>query len=269
MIHIDHICIASQNLYESTFRISQETGLGNYDGGFFPGVGAANKIIPLGGDSYIEVESIVNPYALTHLPSQEGVVSRMVDWFYKSVAKGDVFMGWCLRADSLSELRQVADYHKTEIRGLDHGEIEGRNDGRQRVSGTMVGSAQASFAGEAWPKEFPGRQRMNGTTVRAAQAPVASDAWPKGFPNTYVFADMSAHPSRIPVEPGSGRVTPKGIEWLEVGGTDEQMRNWLGTVPHASFPLRFNGKRPGLYAVAVSTDGGEVVIRRPSVNESV
>jgi hypothetical protein len=28
--------MAGPNVYESTFRLSQETGLGNYDGGFFP-----------------------------------------------------------------------------------------------------------------------------------------------------------------------------------------------------------------------------------------
>jgi hypothetical protein len=45
------------------------------------------------------------------------------------------------------------------------------------------------------------------------------------------------------------------------------MYDWLD-VPAGTFPFKFNGKLPGLYAIGVKTmKGGEVVIRRPSATE--
>ena len=51
---------------------------------------------------------------------------------------------------------------------------------------------------------------------------------------------------------------------MEVGGTEDAMRRWLGDdVDH--LPLKYNGDRPGLHAVAVDSPAGEIVIRRPAV----
>ena len=94
-------------------------------------------------------------------------------------------------------------------------------------------------------------------------------AWPLGFPNVYKVADMAQHPSRIPVLPGSRRLEPKGVAWLEAGGTKTEWNDWLGIVPVDSFPIRFNGKKPGLYAVAVKTDEGDKIIRLPSITQFV
>jgi len=45
------------------------------------------------------------------------------------------------------------------------------------------------------------------------------------------------------------------------------MYDWLD-VAVGTFPFKFNGKLPGLYAIGVKTmKGGEVVIRRPSATE--
>ena len=60
MIHIDHIAIGCTDLYEASDRMRKETGLGFYDGGWFPPAGIANKIFPLGGQTYMEIESVVN-----------------------------------------------------------------------------------------------------------------------------------------------------------------------------------------------------------------
>jgi hypothetical protein len=46
------------------------------------------------------------------------------------------------------------------------------------------------------------------------------------------------------------------------------MYDWLD-VPARTFPFKFNGKPPGLYAVGVRTmTGGEVVVRRPAATEA-
>jgi len=44
------------------------------------------------------------------------------------------------------------------------------------------------------------------------------------------------------------------------------MSEWMG-VPASNYPFRFNGKVPGLYAVGVKSDKGEIVIRRKSATE--
>jgi hypothetical protein len=50
-LHIDHVCSGTRNIYEGTQRLRDETGFGNYDGGWFPASGLANRIVPLGGDT--------------------------------------------------------------------------------------------------------------------------------------------------------------------------------------------------------------------------
>jgi hypothetical protein len=88
------------------------------------------------------------------------------------------------------------------------------------------------------------------------------------MPNVYWWPDITKHDGRYPVIPGTDRRIPSGLAWVEVGGTARQFEEWFGGYTQASdHPLRFNGKAPGLYALAVKTNDGEVVIRRPSLNE--
>jgi hypothetical protein len=60
-----------------------------------------------------------------------------------------------------------------------------------------------------------------------------------------------------------------GVEWLEMGGTEAEMEEWLGQPP-STLKMRFNGKSLGLYAIGVKTDtAGIVEIRRPSATQDV
>ncbi|HEY1913917.1 MAG TPA: hypothetical protein VGG73_23525, partial [Vicinamibacterales bacterium] len=70
-------------------------------------------------------------------------------------------------------------------------------------------------------------------------------------------------PSGQPIVNAPGLVEPGGVAWLEMGGTKAKMQEWLGQNPD-DLRIKFNGKSAGLYAIGVSTDAGEVVIRRPS-----
>ena len=70
------------------------------------------------------------------------------------------------------------------------------------------------------------------------------------------------HPAGQPVFNWPGCVEPQGISFLEVGGTEKEMTDWIGE-PATNFPYRFNGKPHGLYAIGVKTNKGERVIRRP------
>ncbi|MGW4587697.1 VOC family protein [Amycolatopsis thermoflava] len=219
MLTIDHISLGTRNLYEGTERLCRETGLGQYEGGWFPGLGIANRIVPLGPDQYIEVESVIDAYSPEHNASDR--------WFYEQIRGGDVYLGWCLRVDTRAELEAVAARLGTGIieTGL--------------------------------------RQRPDGSLSAPARTPDTVSCWSRGLPNVFHLPDLSVHPA---AQPCPSAVTPRGIAWMEVGGTREDMVAWLGPEA-AGLPLRYNGDRPGLYAVAVTTADGEIVIRRTAITQ--
>jgi hypothetical protein len=218
MIHIDHIAITAVDLYEASDRLRRESRLGFYDGGWFPSGGSANKIFPIGGPNYIEVGSTTNP-------AKRKPGNPMADYMNKALASGeDAFTGLCLGVDSMEELQDLAKRHKSII-----------------------------------PDPHLGtRVRSSGMQFLAYQTPPAQECWPKGLPNWYYFTDMTLHPSGQPTEPFPGLHRPTGIKYLEMGGTEKEMTEWLG-VPASTMPFKFNGKAKGIYSVAINTEDGEVV----------
>lgn len=108
----------------------------------------------------------------------------------------------------------------------------------------------------------PLRRRTDGVQRNAIRVPETIPCWRQGLPNVFLVEDLTLHPA---AQPRSGeRKTPQGTAWMEVGGTEEDMRAWLGDGA-LDLPLKYNGERPGVYAVAVATDEGEVVVRRTAV----
>ena len=52
-----------------------------------------------------------------------------------------------------------------------------------------------------------------------------------------------------------------GIAWIEVSGDPGRLREWLGGI---EAPIRFTQGPPGIHAIGVSTDDGELVVRAES-----
>jgi hypothetical protein len=230
MIHFDHVCMATPNVYEATFRMSRETGLGNYDGGFFPLYGVGHRVVPLAPDVYIEIESVVDPRML-----RQGV--PFTAFMDRQAQDGDRFIGWCLRADTREELDAFAAHHGTVV--------DEHTTGRDA-----------------------GRQMMNGTRGFALQTPSALTAWPAGKPNLYYKPMAGAHAASLPVVPGSGNATGRGLAWIEIGESESALKRWLGDIASPSdfpFEIRYNGGSAGLYAMGVDTDRGLKEIRRSPV----
>jgi hypothetical protein len=219
MVEIDHVCLGSKNIFEAAHRYSQETGLGYYDGGWFPNFGLANRIVPCGGDVYIEIEGAVDVHAY-----EQG--NRAARFFHENCAAGDVFIGWCARVDSRAELEQIAKRLNTDV----------------FESGMRV--------------------RPGGACGVSARAPDTFRCWKAGLPNFFYVQDMAGHPSRQPASFGSA--TPQGVAWMELGGTEDEMSDYLG-VKASSLGLRFNGGQHGLHAMGIKTSKGEVVIRLPPI----
>ena len=237
MPRIDHVCIGARNLYEGFERLRDETGLDCYDGGWNPGMGIAQRIVPLGARTYIEINSpIDHEMALRHFYAR---------WYVAvlSAAGGeDRFMGWVIAVDTKENLREIGDRLGLEIAG------EGKwIDGKEY----------------AWKRRRPNGQSHTNENVPDDR----HHAWPRGLPMFMLWPDEAAgdHPDTIP-EAAAVRhrgVAPKGIAWVEVG--DEKLtREWLGPLA-GELDVRYVDGPAGLYGMGVATDAGEIVIRRKPV----
>jgi hypothetical protein len=223
--HLDHFSISSPNLFYGAHRLRLETTLSFYDGGHFLNGDHANRIFPLGANTYLELGGIVDARSVADAKNRPW-------WFDKVQTLGECFTGFGLRVDTLEELRDIAAKKRYAL-------------------------AQAPIS-RIWP---------NGYVLKAFSAPSTQATWTKGLPNWYWFEDFPKHPSGQPPSTATKITRPDGIAWIEVGGTEKEMYEWLG-MPAGAFPFKFNGKLPGLYAIGVKTlKGGEVVIRRPSATE--
>jgi hypothetical protein len=59
-VHLDHFSISSPNMVYGAHRLRLESTLSFYDGGHFRTGGHANRIFPLGANTYLEINGIVD-----------------------------------------------------------------------------------------------------------------------------------------------------------------------------------------------------------------
>ena len=62
--HLDHVSITSPNLFYGAHRLRLESTLSFYDGGHFLNGDHANRVFPLGANTYLELNGIVNADAV-------------------------------------------------------------------------------------------------------------------------------------------------------------------------------------------------------------
>jgi hypothetical protein len=234
---IDHACIGARNIYDGFERLRDETGFDSYDGGWNPGMGVGQRIVPLGAKTYIEINSVVDrDMALTHFHG------RWYEAVMSDAGRKDRFMGWVIATDSMDELNAIGERLGLEVAH------EGKwVDGKET----------------AWK-----RRRPNGKSHRNQNVPDdRHHGWPRGLPMFMHWPGENEgdHPDLIPEAQAVEHrgAAPRGIAWVEVG--DEKLtRDWLGPVIE-DLDVRFVDGPAGLYALGVATEAGEVVIRRTPV----
>jgi hypothetical protein len=230
MFHLDHFGLFTRNHSEATFRLSRETGLGSYDGGFFPNYGIGIRVMPLGGDTFLEIESLADFDVMKKELAQPTMMGQTL------ARRKETFLLWSFRTDTEEELEEFA-----------------------RVTGHKIDRELLNYENA--------QQMMNGDKNVVIEAPSAFVSVPLGMPNVYYWPDMSKHDSRYPVEARTGTKEAVGLSWIEVGGTPADLDDWFKGLTRAKdHAIRFNGLAHGLYAIGVNTTQGEVTIRRPSVN---
>ena len=221
---LDHIHVGCANVYTTAFDLMTATKLGHYDSGFTGAVSVGQKTMPLGGGVYLEIESIVDPFATAD-------ASKRPWWCTRALAvQSAIFSGVCLRVNTLDELNEIAKRHGGATR---------------RNLRTPPDGPQVTF----WEAPF---------------AAGGAEPWQSGKPTWCCWENrLYRHPSGQPVVNAPGLVQPNGVAWIEMGGTKAQMQAWLNQNPD-DLKMKFNGKTPGVYAVGISTTAGDVTIRRPS-----
>jgi hypothetical protein len=157
LFELDHVTLGVRHLYAACHRLSETTGLQSVEGGWQHVVPTAHRLIPIPGDAYINVESVIDHYA--PLPPPVDAFRR---WFEESTRDGpDRWMTWCLRTRTYQDLEAVA----------------------QR------------FGGEVAIRD--GAVRPDGTAVTSMMAPdSAAHTWARGLPNWYFHPDPDERPAR-------------------------------------------------------------------------
>jgi hypothetical protein len=224
LIKLDHIAVWCNNLYETTIRLSKETGIGHTDGGYFPKLGLGQKVISLGDYVYIEVESIVDHKMIAN---REDMALEPE----KQTANGDCFSGLCFRTDEMVELEAFARHLNAQV--------------ATNISGGKVRPVERGV-------------------FSVAHVPTFWNSWRLGKPNLYYIPDLEYHPSLMPIQSDTGTVKGTGVTSIEVGGTKADMQSWFGDVldlDDLEFEVQYNGAADGLYAVTFGTADGEKTIR--------
>lgn len=104
---LDHFCLGTPNVYWTAKRLRDLTGLGAYDGGWFPRTGVGMRLVPLPEmDQYIEIESVIeldrakkNPFAM---------------WFNEATRQ-EALVGWTIRVPTMEELQELAKRYDSPV----------------------------------------------------------------------------------------------------------------------------------------------------------
>lgn len=101
------------------------------------------------------------------------------------------------------------------------------------------------------------RTRPDGVTVSWRLAGLDHAITHAGFPFFIQWeTPPDLHPGRAIAE---HRVTPRGIAWVEVAADEHRLRDWIRNLEE---PVRVNSGVPGLSAVGIATDAGEIVLKQ-------
>jgi hypothetical protein len=225
LIHINHVAMAVPDLFGGCSTFTEQTGLATFEAGWYPSWGAGLRMAPLGKSNFLELASVVDPRAAERSPVAKQVV--------EATGYGPFLIGWCARVDTLAELEEIATRLDSEI--FNSGVARNPDDSYDRVPLMNVNGGEADGL---------------------LRSPDTAWCWQSGLPNFFYMGDGEHYGDRS----APHRVQPNGISWLEVGGEEAKMREWLGP-DGDDLPLRFNGGEPGLHAVGIASSDGEIVVR--------
>jgi hypothetical protein len=140
-------------------------------------------------------------------------------WLLERVKEGEALVGWALQTDELDNICRRLNLKPWT------GSVT-RPDGSSS-SWTEAGFEQVATSG--WLPFFISYNDLDARRKRA-QADL-----------------LRVHHSIEPIE----------ISWIELGGNQEQLHDWLG---NCTLPVRVTGDTPGVYAIGIKTSQSEVIL---------
>ncbi|QBD82604.1 VOC family protein [Ktedonosporobacter rubrisoli] len=123
MLTLSQIIYGVQDLDRATRQI-ESRGFTVLDGGVHPGLGTANRIVPL-GDTYFEILGIINRQEALHNAYGSALLRQTQD--------GDRLVRWSLRTDTIDEVAKERD-------------LVPENRSRRRPDGTLLTWRAAGLA---------------------------------------------------------------------------------------------------------------------------
>ena len=205
-VTIGQVILGVRDLDASTRRF-EELGFRVVDGGIHPGLGTANRVIPL-GTSYLELLGVIDPDEASASPYGRSLLDR--------TAVGDRLVRWSIRTTAI-----------------------------ERVS------ARLGLTPERRQRLRPDATLL---TWRAAGLELSlREAW---LPFFMQWDDPGQFPGAIPVAHPIGACA---LSWLQVSTPDpDKLARWTETEP--DLPVHHGHSRPGIDAVAISTEHGVIII---------
>jgi hypothetical protein len=94
VLSLSQVIVGVVDLDAATKRL-RELGFDVLDGGIHPGIGTANRVIPL-GDEYLELLGVVSPSE-----ARENHFGRSL---LRAISDGDRLVRWSLRTDAIDEV---------------------------------------------------------------------------------------------------------------------------------------------------------------------
>jgi hypothetical protein len=210
----DHVLLVCRNLYLTADQLRAESGLDNYEGGYFDGLGLAQRIVPLGNRQFLEIESIIDADAAARSPRS------VIPYILEATRDQPTFLStYVLTDDVESEAARL---------GL--------------------------------PLHHVTRTRPDGIAMSGILSPGVDHAKDTGLPIWFPPYSEDRHPADREVD---HHVAPEGIAWVELGGGETAIRNYLGTAANG-LPIRYAGGGAGINAVAIAMADRSEVVLRPS-----
>jgi hypothetical protein len=204
MLRIDHVLLAVRDLDAAAAAVERSYGLGSVVGGRHEGHGTANRIVPLGGDAYLELVAVVD--------DQEAAGS---DFGRRVRAAAGSFLGWSVATDGIDVIAARL--------GLSAIRLERPNAEGARLSWRLAG-LEVALRDPSLPFFISAEMDLS---LHPARAAVAHRVRPDGVVRLTVAADpeeLTLHlgPGHgLPVDVVGGE--PRGVLSVEVGTAEGEL----------------------------------------------
>jgi glyoxalase-like protein len=222
-------------------------------------------VATMGGRSRRKEDRMKIDHVVFGVQDLETAASRMRSEFGLGSVEGGRHPGWGTGnrivplGPNYIELLAAVDRAEAELNELGQSLLAAAADGdRFLVWCVATDDIDAVAARLELPVSTGSRERPDGTVLHWRSAGLERALAEPSLP-FFITWDVppELHPGRAEADHA---VRPQGIEWLEIGGDALRLNQWLDG---PKLPVRVVGGPPGVLAVGIAAESGEIVLRQP------